>query len=91
MTLEAANRVYVDNKFPLTVEFQSTLTDHFGAPPQNVDFQNNFDKSRIDINNWVENFTREKIKDVLPEGIFSILYWDLKYLKMWKTGKGFFL
>ena len=68
MTLEAANRFYVDIKYPLTVEFQSTLTDHFGAPPQNVDFQNNFDKSRIDINNWVENFTREKIKDLLPEG-----------------------
>ena len=68
-TLESANQIYVDKKFPLAGPFLSTLKDNFGAPAQNVDFISAFEDARMDINQWVEELTKSKIKDILPAGI----------------------
>ena len=65
-TLEAANQVYVAENYQLTAEFQSALKEHFGAPAENVNF--GAEKTRLDINKWVEDFTHQKIKDLLPGG-----------------------
>lgn len=65
--MEAANQLYVSNNYRLLGDFQSTLENHFGAPAQNVDFGS--DKTRIDINKWVEDFTKTKIKNLLPGGV----------------------
>lgn len=66
-TLEAANQLYVAEKYKLENPFQNLLKESFGAAAQNVDF--GVDDSRIHINKWVEDFTHQKIKDLLPPGL----------------------
>jgi serpin B len=46
------------------------LNDNYGASGQNVDFA--VDASRTKINDWVEEFTQHKIKDLHPEGCIFI-------------------
>merc|ERR1712071_79918 len=65
-TLESANQMYVANNYQLSEDFQTSLKNHFGAAAENVDFA--ADETRININKWVENFTHQRIKDLLPAG-----------------------
>uniref|UniRef100_A0A0P5HWD4 Serine protease inhibitor serpin n=1 Tax=Daphnia magna TaxID=35525 RepID=A0A0P5HWD4_9CRUS len=65
-TLEAANQLYVADKYQLVDDFQRNLKENYGAEGQRVDFA--VDASRAKINQWVEEFTQQKIKDLLPEG-----------------------
>lgn len=67
-TLEAANQLYVADKYQLVDDFQRNLKENYGAEGQRVDFA--VDASRAKINQWVEEFTQQKIKDLLPEGCF---------------------
>ncbi|XP_046444643.1 leukocyte elastase inhibitor-like isoform X2 [Daphnia pulex] len=70
-TLEAANQLYVAEKYQLTDDFKQNLNDNYGAAGQTVDFA--VDASRTKINEWVEEFTQHKIKDLLPEGSVNSL------------------
>ena len=58
--------MYVANNYQLSEDFQTSLKNHFGAAAENVDFA--ADETRININKWVENFTHQRIKDLLPAG-----------------------
>ena len=48
--------------------FQTILKENYGTPAQNLDFA--LDASRIGINKWVEEFTNQRIKELIPEGVF---------------------
>ena len=41
---------------------------HYGAGIETLDFQGEPDASRVIINDFVQDFTRDKIKDLLPQG-----------------------
>lgn len=71
-TLSAANQLYIADKYQLTDHFQTLLKESYGAPAQNVNFA--IDAARADINKWVEDFTNQKIKDLLPPGLCLIIY-----------------
>ena len=55
------------DKYELMEKFQTILKENYGAPAQNMDFS--LDVSRISINKWVEDFTKQRIKELLPPGI----------------------
>lgn len=64
-SLETANQVYVEQKFPLKEEFQTILREQYESPsPKSVDF--GLDSTRLQINRNVEDLTQKKIKDLLP-------------------------
>ena len=42
------------------------MKNDFGAAAENVDFM--LDETRFNINKWVEDFTHQKIKDLIPNG-----------------------
>ncbi len=65
-TLEAANQLYVADKYKLVDNFQTSLKENYGAPAQSVNFA--VDAARTTINKWVEEFTHQKIKELLPAG-----------------------
>ena len=66
-TLETANTAFVKNGSSLSSSFQDVLENIFQTSFQNVNFERNHLAARK-INNWVENITRDKIKDVImPE------------------------
>jgi len=59
-----ANRMFFDRSIPLNKCIQLLLNNELGA----VDFQQNPEKARKQINNWVEAKTLKKIHELLPAG-----------------------
>ncbi|GAA6092817.1 leukocyte elastase inhibitor-like isoform X1 [Tachysurus ichikawai] len=59
-TLSLANRLYGEQTYQF-VELES------------VDFKSNAEASRVKINNWVEKQTKEKIKNLLAQGVLDNL------------------
>ncbi|XP_047105981.1 serpin-like protein HMSD [Schistocerca piceifrons] len=65
IVLEVANKVYAQASFPIKEEFRASAAKFF-AEAEEVDFINETEKSRIKINEWVENKTNKKITELFP-------------------------
>ena len=68
VTFENANAIWVDQKFPMLGKFQQAVREKHQAELREADFVGQPDRERLKINGWVEEKTREKIKDLLPAG-----------------------
>jgi len=66
--LHTANGVWVQRGLPLQPEFERTLTTDYKALLTPLDFRTNPEGARSTINQWTEEQTKEKIKDLLPAG-----------------------
>ncbi|XP_045706152.1 serpin B3-like [Phyllostomus hastatus] len=66
--LHLANRLYAEKKFPFLQEYMDNANIFYLAGAEAVDFENAAEESRKVINSWVESQTKEKIKDLFPEG-----------------------
>jgi serpin B len=67
MQLSIANSVWAEQTFTFLPDFLDTLAIHYGAGIHQLDFLNNPEPSRKEINEWVSNETEDKINDLLPE------------------------
>jgi len=65
-TLHIANALWGQEGYRFLEEFLA-LTGKYGAGLQRVNFQNS-EEARKTINAWVEEQTRQKIKDLIPQG-----------------------
>jgi len=63
-----ANRAWVQNGFQLRPEYVATVRDDFGFDVGTADFRGSPDAARTAINQWVEEKTRQRIKDLFPPG-----------------------
>lgn len=63
LSLETANRVYINTDFPIAPAYAAALPKDSVV---NIDFSGQPDPSRITINKWVEGVTHDRIKDLLP-------------------------
>nr|AZP56662.1 serpin B9 [Locusta migratoria migratoria] len=69
VTLDIANKVYLKPGFHIKDEFnQSSI--NFMAGLEELEFAQE-DKARKIINDWVEQTTHQKIKDMIPEGFLD--------------------
>jgi serpin B len=68
ITLEMANRLYGQRGYDFRSEFLALTKDTYGAPFQTVDFKQNAEKIRGEINQWVAQRTRGRIRDLIPTG-----------------------
>jgi serpin B len=66
VTLEVANRVWVQKSYPLLPAFTANVESTFGAGFAAADFVARADGERKAINGWVEDRTRSRIKDLIP-------------------------
>ena len=66
--LESANRMYIDNQYNLNSLYEFKSNQYLSSKPEKVDFAQNPNVARGQINDWVEQKTNEKIKDFLPSG-----------------------
>ena len=71
ITWGAANRLFGQQDYAFRDSFLALMRDGFGAPFQPMDFRTNYEPSRLTINAWVEDQTRQKITNLLPKGALT--------------------
>jgi serpin B len=71
MQLNIANAVWAEQTYPFQQEFLDTIALNYGAGIRLADFVNNYDPTRKEINKWVEDQTKNKIKDLLADGTLN--------------------
>ena len=71
--LLAANRLFVQKNFSLVQEFVEGTKKFCDAEIALVDYQKDAEGARKEVNGWVEEQTKQKIKNLIPEGVFNSL------------------
>jgi serpin B len=71
LSLSIANALWIEQTYSLLEEFISTMEKFYDAHLFQLDFLNEYEKSRMHINSWVEKQTHERIKDLLPQGTIN--------------------
>lgn len=66
VALSVANRLFGQAGYPFREEFLSLLADRYRAPLQECDFVGDHERERVMINRWVEEQTRDRIRDLIP-------------------------
>ena len=66
--LRVVNRLWGMQDYVFLPEFLQTTGENYGADMGYVDYIGNAEGARQTINNWVQEQTRDKIKDLLPSG-----------------------
>jgi len=71
--LNIANSIWGQSGFQFKSSFLDTLALNYGSGLYNVDFIHNQETAREVINQWVEDETQDKIKNLIPEGAINSL------------------
>jgi serpin B len=71
--LNIANALWGQQDSAFLAAFLDTLAENYGAGMRLVDFQTSPEDARQTINQWVEDQTEDKIKDLLPAGSINAL------------------
>lgn len=66
--LRIANSIWGQKDFKFLSPFLDVLAINYSAGLRTVDFIKDTEKSRITINDWVEEQTENRIKDLIPQG-----------------------
>lgn len=69
--LTVANALWGQQGYKFRREFVETAIDNYGGGLNQVDFKRDAEAARKTINQWVEDRTREKIKDLIPSGVLD--------------------
>ncbi|KAI8514624.1 serine-type endopeptidase inhibitor [Branchiostoma belcheri] len=67
-TLQTANRLYGEQTYSFLQDFLDATRKNYGAELASVDFKGAAEQVRGNINKWVEEQTKDKIKDLIPAG-----------------------
>ena len=71
--VQAANRLFVQKDFNLVQDFVKGTKEFYGAEIALVDYQKDAEGARRQVNQWVEEQTKQKIKNLIAEGVFNNL------------------
>jgi len=71
--LNIVNAIWGQKDYSFLPDFLDTLARNYGAGLRVLDFQGAPDPSRIIINDWVEEQTEDRIKDLIPPGAINVL------------------
>lgn len=66
--LSVVNRLWGQQDYGFLFEYLDSIQRHYNAGLERVDFENHPDSAREAVNAWVEEETRERIRDLLPPG-----------------------
>ena len=69
--LLTANRLFLQKNFNLVQEFVEGTKTFFHAEIALVDYQTDPDGARKEVNDWVEEKTKQKIKNLIAEKVFN--------------------
>ncbi len=68
-----ANRVFLEQSYPVLPQYKSDVEKWHDGAFEKTDFRNNPRLAENRINSWVEDLTRDRIKDLIPSGSLSDL------------------
>ncbi|HSP44134.1 MAG TPA: serpin family protein [Luteolibacter sp.] len=71
LQIVTANRLFGQTGQPFEKPFIELLENTYAAPLEQVDFIRQAEAARTRINEWVEEQTRERIKDLIPAGVLN--------------------
>ena len=71
--LSIANRLWGQTGQDFSESFLSTLSIQYEANLAQLDFVNNADAARLEINTWVADKTQQKITNLIPAGVLNHL------------------
>lgn len=88
--LAVVNRLFLEKTAPIEAAFVELTKTHYGAGHELLDFKGSPDPSRIHINAWVAQQTRDRIQDLLPAGSLdeltdAVLINAVYFLGKWKS------
>lgn len=70
-SLVVANALWVEKSMPLREEFLASIQPHYDAKLAPMDFIAEPEAARKQINTWVEEKTKDRIKDLIPAGVID--------------------
>jgi ankyrin repeat protein/serine protease inhibitor len=73
VTLHVANSLWPHQKYPFLDAYLALLKEQYGVSITPVDYENALEAARIMINEWVEQNTQDKIRNVIPAGMLDTL------------------
>jgi serpin B len=71
--LNTANALWAQKDYPFLEEYIDVIRQSYGGEVTNLDFVRETEKSRETINEYIEEKTNDRIKDLIPQGILSPL------------------
>ena len=69
--LHTANALWAQEDYPFLEEYTSLIDQYYVGKITNLDFVADTENSRMIINRWVEEQTKNKIKDLIPQGAIN--------------------
>lgn len=69
--INIANSLWGEKSYEFSSEFLDLNKKYYKAGINKVDFKKNYSEAREQINQWVEDNTQEKIKDLIPKGMLD--------------------
>ncbi|MFA5397228.1 MAG: serpin family protein [Methanogenium sp.] len=72
-SLKTANGLWAEKSYPFLPAYTKIAEQSYAAEVRNMDFISAPDASRQTINQWVEDQTEDRIKNLLPEGAITPL------------------
>jgi serpin B len=102
--LVLANRLFVQRGYELRAPFLELVKDDYGAEPELLDFRDAAEQARVTINQWAEDNTKGRIRDVIPPGgvstvtrlvltnaVYLFAPWDKPFDTHWTEPLPFFI
>jgi serpin B len=71
-TIRPANSAWGQGGYPFLDEYLGILAENYGAGLRLLDYVADPEGSRVIINDWVEEATEDRIKDLIPEGAITV-------------------
>lgn len=69
--LHTANRMYINTNFKLLTKYFEEIKEMYHSLSENLDFGQAPKDAAGKINNWVQDVTKGKIKDIIPDGYLN--------------------
>ena len=66
--LHTVNALWIQQGYPVVEDYVDAIVDYYGGDVNALDFVAEPDESRVTINEWVEERTNDRIKDLFPSG-----------------------
>ena len=71
LDLNVVNSLWKQFNFPFSPQYLELIQQSYDSSMNDVDYVNETEAARQAINQWVEDATEEKIKDLIPQGVLT--------------------